>query len=46
VRENVFEKFPDANINASILWIPILAEDTFDSAIQPINFLMALVASK
>lgn len=39
VRENVFEKFPDANISASIAWIPILAEDTFDSALQPIKLL-------
>ena len=28
-----------ANISVSIVWIPILAEDTFDSAIQPIKFL-------
>ena len=39
MRENVFEKFPDANISASIVWIPILAEDTFESALQPITFL-------
>ena len=39
MRENVFERFPDANISASIVWIPILAEDTYDSAIQPTTFL-------
>ena len=39
VCENVLEKFPTANISVLIVWIPILAEDTFDSAIQPIKFL-------
>jgi hypothetical protein len=34
VHERVFEKYPAADISASIVWIPILEEDTFD-AVKP-----------
>lgn len=30
---NVFEKYPDADVSASIVWIPVLGEDTFEAAI-------------
>jgi len=39
VHENVFEKYPDADISASIVWIPILEEDNFDAAIPSAKFL-------
>ena len=39
VHENVFEKYPDAVVSASIVWIPILKEDTFDAAIPSVKFL-------
>lgn len=39
VRKNVFEKFPDADVSASIIWIPILKEDTFEAAVPSVKFL-------
>ena len=39
VHENVFKKYPSADISASIIWIPILDEDTFDAAIPSVKFL-------
>jgi len=39
VHENVFKKYPDADISASIIWIPILDKDTFDAAIPSVKFL-------
>ena len=33
MRENVFEKYPGADVSASIVWIPILDEDTLAAAI-------------
>ncbi len=39
MQENVFEKYADADISASIVWIPILKEDTFDAAIPSVKFL-------
>ena len=39
MHENVFEKYADADISASIVWIPILKEDTFDAAIPSVKFL-------
>ncbi len=39
VHENVFEKFPAADVSASIIWIPILKEDTIDAAIPSVKFL-------
>ena len=39
MHEKVFEKYADADISASIVWIPILKEDTFDAAIPSVKFL-------
>ena len=39
VHSNVFQKYPDADVNASIVWIPILDEDTFDAAIPSVKFM-------
>jgi len=39
VHENVFANFPAADISASIVWIPILAEDTYDAALPSVTFL-------
>ncbi len=39
MHENVFEKYPDAEISASIVWIPILGKDSFDAAIPSVKFL-------
>jgi hypothetical protein len=39
VHDNVFEKFADADVSASIVWIPILKEDTFEEAIPSVKFL-------
>jgi hypothetical protein len=39
VHENVFEKYPDADFSASIVWTPILEKDTFDAAIPSVKFL-------
>ena len=39
MHENIFIKFPDADISASIVWIPMLDEDTFDAAIPSARFL-------
>ena len=33
MHENVFEKYPNANISGSIVWMPILEKDTFDAAV-------------
>ena len=39
VHENVFEKYPAADVSASIIWIPILEKDTFDAAIPSVTYL-------
>ena len=39
VHDNVFENFPDADVSAAIVWIPILGKDTFDAAIPSVKFL-------
>lgn len=39
VHQNVFAKYPDEDISASIVWIPILGDDTFDAAIPSVKFL-------
>ena len=39
MHENVFEKYPDADVSASIVWIPILEKDSFDAAIPSVKFL-------
>ena len=39
VHENVFKSFPDLDISASIVWIPILDKDNFDAAIEPAKLL-------
>jgi hypothetical protein len=39
VHENVFKKYPDADVSASIVWIPILEKDTFAAAIPSVKFL-------
>lgn len=40
VHENILEKYADADISASIVWIPILAKDTFAAAIPSATFLI------
>ena len=39
VHENVFIKFPQKDISGSIVWIPILDDDTFDAAMPSVKFL-------
>ena len=39
VHENVFIKFPDEDISGSIVWIPILDDDTFEAAMPSVKFL-------
>ncbi len=39
MHENVFNRFPDADISASIVWIPILDNDSLEAAIPFVNFL-------
>jgi hypothetical protein len=39
VHENVFKKYPNADISGSIVWIPILDKDTFDAAIPSVKAL-------
>ena len=39
VHETVFRRFPDADISASIVWIPILDEDSFEAAIPSVKVL-------
>jgi hypothetical protein len=39
VHENVFNRFPDADISASIVWIPILENDSLEAAIPSVKFL-------
>jgi len=39
VHENVFKKYPQADVSGSIVWIPILAKDTFDAAIPSVKAL-------
>ena len=39
MHEYVFEKYPDADISATIIWIPILDKDTFDAAIPSVMFM-------
>ena len=33
MHENVFKQYPKADISGSIVWIPILEDDSFDAAI-------------
>ena len=39
VHENVFIKFPHEDISGSIVWIPILDDDSFDAAMPSVKFL-------
>jgi hypothetical protein len=39
VHENIFEKYPVADVSASIVWLPILDKDTLDAAIPSVKFL-------
>ena len=39
MHENVFNRFPDADISASIVWIPILDNDSLEAAIPSVSFL-------
>jgi hypothetical protein len=39
VHENVFNRFPDADISASIVWIPILENDSLEAAAPSVRFL-------
>jgi hypothetical protein len=39
VHENVFIKFSHEDISGSIVWIPILDDDTFDAAMPSVKFL-------
>ena len=39
MHENVFIKFPQEDISGSIVWIPILDDDTFDAATPSVKFL-------
>ena len=39
MHENVFAKYPDADVSASIDWIPILEKDTFAATISSVKFL-------
>jgi len=39
VHETVFRRFPDADISASIVWIPILDEDSLEAAIPSVKIL-------
>ena len=34
VQENIFKKYPNAEISGSIVWIPILQKDSFESAVN------------
>ena len=39
MHEIIFKRFPDADISASIVWIPILDNDSFEAAIPSVKFL-------
>jgi len=39
VHETVFRRFPNAGISASIVWIPILDEDSLEAAIASVKVL-------
>lgn len=39
VHESLFEKYPDVDFSASIVWIPMLEKDTVDAASPSVNFL-------
>jgi hypothetical protein len=39
VHEIIFKRFPDPDISASIVWIPILDNDSFEAAIPSVKFL-------
>jgi hypothetical protein len=39
VHETVFRRFPDADISASIVWLPILDEDSLEAAIPSVKVL-------
>ena len=39
MHENVFKRFPDADISASIVWIPILDNDSLEATAPSVKFL-------
>ena len=39
VHEDIFRRFPDTDICASIVWIPILEKDNLDAALPSVKFL-------
>lgn len=39
MNENVFNKFPEADLSAFIVWIPILEKDTLEAAIPSLKTL-------
>jgi len=39
VHENVFKKYPKADISGSIVWIPILENDSFEAAVPSVRAL-------
>jgi hypothetical protein len=39
LHENAFEKYPDVDSSASIIWLPILENDTLDATIPSVKFL-------
>ena len=39
MHENVFKRFPDTDISASIVWIPILDKDSLEAATPSVKFL-------
>ena len=39
MHENVFSLYPDADISGSIVWIPMLEEDTLAAAVAPLKAL-------
>ena len=39
VHENVFNKYPNADISGSIVWIPILDDDNFEAALPSVKAL-------
>ena len=39
MHENVFSKYPDADLSGSIVWIPMLEKDTLAAAVSPVKAL-------
>ena len=39
MHENVFKQYPTADISGSIVWIPILENDSFDAAVPSVKAL-------